>query len=445
MCRVLTLLMAVYAAAGSFNITTAAAGNTVVVSGLTDGDGGGSFTPKLIFTFWNGRTASTDGIGRASQNRGFGVAVDGSGEWAVGSQSSDAAGSAVTSSSHIPNGCVMSCADTAIDGVAHVQSYDAGGFTLVIDDAFPTDLRVGFIAFGGDVTANAGILTPTGTAPVTQAVAHGLSSTPAAILFGSAGIANSAAASAVDSDFMLGGMSGTANEGVNYGASNDGANTMATVGYSLSTEVIATPSTAVATLANRAECSSIDGTNFTINWLERANAGRVFWVAVGGTGVQATIGNLLTQTDTTTEIVETINFRPKGILFASVARAASTADTPTAHDHVSIGAAASPSQRCAVAALDEDAVGTSEVTLASEFDEVYINISTASAVQGLMDLKSVENDGFTCIMDDADPSQSFVWYLAVGSAVTAGRTTKNTRAWPLGTEIGMDWRMECAP
>lgn len=30
------------------------------------------------------------------------------------------------------------------------------------------------------------------------------------------------------------------------------------------------------------------------------------------------------------------------------------------------------------------------------------------------------------------------------TVAAAGRTTKNTRSWPLGTEIGMGWRMECA-
>jgi hypothetical protein len=32
---------------------------------------------------------------------------------------------------------------------------------------------------------------------------------------------------------------------------------------------------------------------------------------------------------------------------------------------------------------------------------------------------------------------------AFKATAAAGRTTKNTRAWPLGTEIGMNWRVPC--
>jgi hypothetical protein len=32
-----------------------------------------------------------------------------------------------------------------------------------------------------------------------------------------------------------------------------------------------------------------------------------------------------------------------------------------------------------------------------------------------MDLKSVESDGFTCVMDDTDPAGCWVMYLAIGA------------------------------
>jgi hypothetical protein len=62
-------------------------------------------------------------------------------------------------------------------------------------------------------------------------------------------------------------------------------------------------------------------------------------------------------------------------------------------------------------------VADADVFLASEYDAVYIDIDpTSSSVVGLMDVKSIDTDGFTCIMDDADPSGKFVWYLALGVA-----------------------------
>lgn len=33
-----------------------------------------------------------------------------------------------------------------------------------------------------------------------------------------------------------------------------------------------------------------------------------------------------------------------------------------------------------------------------------------------MDIQSMDSGGFTAIMDDADPSQTFVFYFAIGDA-----------------------------
>jgi hypothetical protein len=44
-------------------------------------------------------------------------------------------------------------------------------------------------------------------------------------------------------------------------------------------------------------------------------------------------------------------------------------------------------------------------------------LSTAMAIEGLMDIDSVDSDGFTLIMDDVE-SASFVGYMAFGAKVT---------------------------
>lgn len=134
------------------------------------------------------------------------------------------------------------------------------------------------------------------------------------------------------------------------------------------------------------------------------------------------IGDGLTQTDTVTDIVETgFGFAPTGAMFVSHCNTKSTADTAQNHASLSIGAMDSASSRGAQAAYMENGTADSECTTAVEHDAVYINISNADAVQGLMDVKSVDSDGFTLIMDDADPSQNYFWYVAAGS-VPAGST-----------------------
>lgn len=179
------------------------------------------------------------------------------------------------------------------------------------------------------------------------------------------------------------------------------------------------PAANMSSVTSRADFVSFLSNGFRINWAESATARRVHWVALkGGSYI---VGNLLTQTDTVTDIAETgFGFQPSGALFVSHGQAESTSDTAQDHDRLSIGAFDSTSSRVAMGTLDEDNLGDSEVTTAHEFDEVYVSISTASAIQGLMDIKSVESDGLTMIMDDADPAQAFVWYMAVGAVAAAG-------------------------
>jgi hypothetical protein len=53
-------------------------------------------------------------------------------------------------------------------------------------------------------------------------------------------------------------------------------------------------------------------------------------------------------------------------------------------------------------------------------DQCYQNLAAADGtVEGEMDVSSVDAGGFTLIMDDADPAQSFVVYAAFGNTVVA--------------------------
>ena len=207
------------------------------------------------------------------------------------------------------------------------------------------------------------------------------------------------------------------------GGANSGAGAAQAVSYCRSGECIARLDTTAVALDDRAEFSSFDANGFTINWLARSTAGRVFYVALKG--VDVVVGSLLTQTDTSTPIAESgFGFAPAAAFFVSAARAESTADTPSNHDQVSIGAAVSASSRSAIATRDQDAALDMIVSSASEFDAVYANID-ASAVTGLMDISSFDADGFTGIMDDADPAQAFVWYVAFGPAAAGGFSPTN--------------------
>jgi hypothetical protein len=91
-----------------------------------------------------------------------------------------------------------------------------------------------------------------------------------------------------------------------------------------------------------------------------------------------------------------------------------------------------------------DGTADSEINTVLEYDSVLAFPSTTGTLQASYDINAMNSDGFQIIVDTAGGFASeWQGYLTFGNAPT-GRTTKNTRAWPLGTEIGMGWRMECA-
>ena len=161
---------------------------------------------------------------------------------------------------------------------------------------------------------------------------------------------------------------------------------------------------------------------FRLNRLESLQAFYALCMVVKGP--QAAIASLTTQTDTTTDIVASgLAFAPELALFASHCKALSTQDTAVAIDEMSIGAATSTTERGAHSSLDENGTGNAEITTAIEYDAVYINLTDAGgSVSGLMDVKSFDSGGITCIMDDADPAAAFVGCLLIGPAAAAGIT-----------------------
>jgi hypothetical protein len=411
--------MSVFAAAGTLNVSTAAAGNTVVVSGLLDGQSGQSFTPVCVLFSWTGRTAV--GSGRASHRRGFGVAVTTTSRWAVASRSADAEAVGNADSAHVEDACIVTQGGGgAVDGAMDLQSLDNGGFTLVIDDAFPSDFLVHFLALGGDtLAARAGRFTAAGPAPTTQAVTVETDFQPTGVLFATAHIAADPPGNQADSRLGLGAMSASDQEGAWVGGANDTPGTMQTASYCLAGECIGTLNASLNAVANRAEFSAFGVNGFTVNWLERNDTARIFYLALKGASIF--VGNFLTQTDTVTTIVESgFGFKPAALMVVSHGKAQSTADTFQDHDLLSVGFAASVSNRGSGAVHDEDNVADSEVTTADTTTAVYQNIDTTNAVVALGDIQSFDIDGFTGIMPDADPSQAFVWYVAFGPAAAAG-------------------------
>ena len=408
---------------GAFNTGTGAVGTTVAVTGL-------GYTPKVVFFWWSGRTETTDTAGRANHGRGFGSAVSATDRRCVYTHSDDASASAFAKNAMRSDACiavlVTGAASGLLDGLLDLQSMDSDGFTLVVDDQFATSFRIHYLALGGSDLTNVegGVFTnSTSAAPVSQSVTTSFK--PDCLVFFSTSNPNNDGTIVADSSMCIGAVgSGTisgnvSQQGVWAGGSNDAAATMQTISYCIASECIAVIGAPVTGLTARATFTSFDVTpGFTINWLETTALVRsTFYIALQG--AKSYVSAFITKTDTTTDITESgFGFSPKSTLFVSHGKASSTTDNAQDNDEWSCGAFSDISTRGTQGTMDVDAGADSIVATAVEHDEVYINIDTAGAVEGLMDIKSVDVDGFTCIMDNADPSAAFVWYLAFGSSKT---------------------------
>lgn len=403
--------MGVMTKVGTLNITTGAASSTVAVSGL-------GFTPKVLILWWSGLTATSNGD-RATSLRGMGWAVSASSFCAHTNYDEDAAGTSVAFMRFSSTGCVTQIDNTGAEvGRADLQSFDADGFTLEIQDAFPTDLLVSYLAIGGSDITNAeiGTFTSTGTAPVNQVVNNSGNFQPDVTFFMSARTDS-------DSIQMFGAATGAGTEQVICTGENHVTASGAAGAYCLADECIAFASSNPAGSPNiRGEFVSHNTGpgGFTVNWLENG-AGRAFaYLSIKG-GLWK-VGNLLTQTDTSTAITATsFGFTPAALMVVSAGNAANTQDgTPTTHDKWSVGAATSSSSRVVQQVDSRSGNADMFVHRSARTDAVYVNTDpaqTSHTVTGLMDVQSLDPDGFSLIMDDADPSQAFAWYAAVGQII----------------------------
>jgi hypothetical protein len=322
-----------YANVGDISTGTGAATSTIAIAGL-------GFQPKLVLLWWNGRTDLVNTVGRRTHQRGFGAATSSSNRACIASLSQDTPTNMVTNHVLRTDACIeITTTGDAIDGLMDLSSMDSDGFTLVVDDAFTASYRVQYLALGGSDITNVTVgtfakATGTGDQDITT-----VGFQPDCVIFFGTQQTTSDGTIAVDSTMFVGAATGASNQAVWAGGSNDAAGTSQTLAYCKAGECIAQFDAAVTVINDRAAFVSFLSNGFRINWTENtgATAHIVGYVAIKGG--KYFVGDLLTQTDTTTNIVESgFGFSPKAALLVSAARSQSTADTPTDDDFWSMGA-----------------------------------------------------------------------------------------------------------
>jgi hypothetical protein len=408
--------MSILSDVGSFNITTQVATSTVEVTGV-------GFQPKAIILWWSGRTESVNTIGRADANRGVGIATSTTERGVTCAETEDAQGTSNAHQGFRLDACVAIVDATAndFDGRADLQSLDSDGFTLVIDQQFSTDVRVNYLALAGDSITDATVGSI--TAPITGGTQAytGVGFQPDFLLsLRTQGEPDSPGTTASSGGVTVGATSGTAaanNANLSAGA-DTGEATSDTWAYCLTAESFVDIFRTSGTPNVRGILDSFDSDGFTVNWLEVTAATKDF-IYLALKGGNYLVGELTTRTDTTQFSQSGFGFEPAAVLFCSHCKVESPSNASDAEDAWSVGAATSASERACMGAKDENGLDTTEVTTALRTDAAYVNIASDSTVDGLMDLVSMDSGGFTTVMDDADPSARFVWYVAFGPAAPA--------------------------
>jgi len=412
-------------ATGSFNVPTAL-GGTVTVSGLL-------FQPKAMQLWWSGRTETTDTAGTATHQQGIGFGVSTTDRRAVCSQSQDAAATSAPDKGHRAD-AVACTIDTAgaWDGLLDIQSINADGATFVTDDTFAAAVRVHYLMVGGPAITNAATGQFIESAAIGNQDVTTVGFQPELVFFSSIALATDPPALGIGSRLMFGVATGAGNptDYVWSGGSQDAVATMQTMSYSLAGESIAVFNANSNSMVGRAEVDAWLSNGFSLDWKEISSTYRYHYLAIDGG--QWAVGDVLTQTNTANFAETGVGFRPVGALFVSHNKAQSVADTPQDHEEWSMGATTGASDQRAQCLIDEDAVADADVGTSVQHDDLYCNLDLNTAIEGLMSLVSFDSDGFTLAMDDADPSQAFVWYLAI-----AGMEASKDSAFKDGASVAV--------
>ena len=405
--------MALNAKVGSFNTGTGGVGTTVAVTDV-------GFQPSALILWWSRSTTTgtTDATTAGDSGFGIGFATSDSARNCATSKFEDNQTTGDNDSQWYDTACVaILTSASGIDGLLDFTSFDAGGFTLTVDDAFSASYHISYLALGGATITNVATGTATTKSSTGNAANTGPGFTPK-ILFtwGSGGTAS-------------GGHQYSGRVGFGAAASNTAQGVIAVNGrgvspvqaysYGRDSACVCVPTNYTSATDDEGQLVSFDATGFTINWTraESAGANTYGWLALAGGDWDIDTGT--TQTDTTTPIVISTAFTPAFIMVGSHGAAKSTQYAMDDDARISLGAGTSSSARVVQASTCANGANPTVCTVDVQHDEIYSNLNDSDGVQGLMDITSFSSTGASLIMDDADPSGAFFFAITGGAPTTA--------------------------
>ena len=405
-------------------LTTDVLNATKVVTGL-------GFTPKAIRFYWVGLSSAspTNGVsGAVNERRGVGFAVSAASRRCVGTFAEDNNNAASNDGSVAADNSVCITVDGAgtVDGRLDISSFDADGFTLIVDDVTPANITVFYEAWGGqDITAAVvgDIAEPAATGTQNYTVSGFTSDgLHQCVMFAGVQSVNALnTGQGQDSGLCVGFATSTSttNNVVVVGNADDNSNNGDTDGYCIQGECLAQIVIAGGNPNARAVLSAWGTDLFTLNWTARGTTNRrnIFLAIKGGswTASSYTIeGNTINSTTTVSELP----FFLRGISLIGRMTAQSTAGTATAQDRIGFGSGLSTTSRNSAGIIDANNADPSEIGTIVQYSSVLSFPTSAGAVTTTYDINAFNLNGFQIIVDTAGGVASeFHGYLAFGDTM----------------------------
>lgn len=388
------------------------------------------FTPKALRVSWMGHTVTTDTVSASTDVVwGVGFAASATDRRCVIVKEKDAQAAAVTTVVYLNNavaGIVNS--DPAVECAMDFQSFDADGFTLVVDLASTFNhLTLHWEAWGGsDITAvgTVGISEPAATGNQDYTITgFTAGATDQVVMFAGCQVASDNTATSQDSGFCIGYATGASSaQCVAVGNSDQGSLTMDTDGYCQTGECLAMIVIAGGTSVNaRASLTQFNTNGFRLNWAARATTGRRY-IAMGIKGGSWTAGGMTINGNSggATAAVSGLSYAPVGLTLVGRMTAQSTAATAGATNRLGTGHGTSPTSRQTISYLSQDNIADSNIGTCAQYDQVLAYPSTTGTLLTAYDISSMDSGGFTLVVDTAGGVASeWIGYLTFGSAPVA--------------------------
>jgi len=405
-------------------LTTDALNATKVVTGL-------GFTPKAIRFYWVGLQSNspTNAVsGAVNERRGVGFAVSAASRRCVGTSSIDNDGGGSQCGSVANDNCVVVTLSMAgaVDGRLDISSFDADGFTLIVDDVTPANITVFYEAWGGqDITvAVVGDITEPATTGNANYTVNGFTDDGLNQVVMFAGVQSTSALNTgvgQDSGLCVGFASSTlsTNNVVVVGNSDDGSDPSDTDGYCFQGDCLAQIVIAGGNPNARATLSAWGTNQFTLNWTSRATTGRRnIFLAIKGGSWRASSYTIAGNTLNSTTTVSDLPFFLRGISLIGRMTAQSTAGTSTAQDRIGFGSGRSTTSRNSAGILDNNGQDPTQIGTIVQYSSVLSFPTGGGAVQATYDINAFNLNSFQIIVDTAGGVASeFHGYLAFGDTM----------------------------